>query len=245
VSYDFHITPEELEQIDRFLHDQMSVAEAEAFAASVQADRSMQEKVQAVRLTILGINESVLAGKLNEYHKAVKPSQTVEGRIARFSGKWAFAAAALLLVCLGAWWTIRTLSTHQRLYSEYYQPDPGLMTLMSSGSNNYTFEKAMVEYKNGEYDKALKAWSTMLSERPDNDTLLYFIGAASQANSEKTAAIEYLQRVAVDSNSAFQKDACWYLGLAYLSIGEKGKAIDNLKRSEHQQSIALIHALTH
>jgi tetratricopeptide (TPR) repeat protein len=204
----------------------------------------LQEKVQAVRLTILGINESVLTGKLNEYHQAVKPSQPVGGRIVRFSGKWAFAAAAVLLVCLGGWWAIRTLSTNQRLYSKYYQPDPGLMTLMSSGTNNYTFEKAMVEYKNGEYDKALKAWSTLLSKRPHNDTLIYFIGAASQAKADKTAAIEYLQRVAADSNSVFQKDACWYLGLAYLSIGEKDKAIGNLKRSEHPQSIALIHALT-
>ena len=244
MSYDEDITQEELEQVERYLQNEMSHDEAEAFATKIGQNENLSRKVNEVRLTILGIREAALSERLDHYHDDVKQVHKKESRRMLFPGKWAIAASVAVIVALSAWWISQRTNTDQRLYSAYYRPDPGLMTLMSSETSSYTFEKAMVEYKNGEYDKALKAWGTLLSKAPHNDTLLYFIGAASQAKSDETAAIEYLQQVAADSNSVFQKDAFWYLGLAYLNIGEKRKAIDNLERSEHPQSIALIDALT-
>ncbi len=89
----------------------------------------------------------------------------------------------------------------------------------------------MVEYKNGEYAKHWKTWSALLKQNPGNDTLIYFIGAASQAKGDDDRAIENLQQVAADSSSFFYKDACWYLGLSYLKKGDTKRAAEYIERS--------------
>lgn len=240
MNYSNNISPEELKEIERFLQNEMKADESAAFSNRMQADEQWRNNVNEVRLMLLAINEATLQERLNDYHSEIK-SPEKKTKLFSINRNWGIAASVLLLIAAATWWITQN-NHNERLYSRYYTPDPGLMTMMSV-SDNYHFEKAMVEYKNGKYDKALIEWSSLLKENPANDTLLYFMGAALQAKEDKTAAIKYLQRVAADSNSAFQKDACWYLGLVYMNKGEKDKAIDYLQKSEHPQSIGLIHAL--
>ncbi len=107
-------------------------------------------------------------------------------------------------------------------------------------STDYDFEKAMVEYKNGEYEKAFTAWNILLKQRPENDTLIYFTGVAAQAQEKDSIAINRLQQVVNNSKSTFYKDANWYLGLLYLKQGEPQKAISYIQQSGYPKSKDLI-----
>lgn len=244
MKYDQNISPEELEQIEKYLQNNMNADEAASFAAKMQEDEEMRRKVNEVKLTFLGINEAVLTGKLQGYHEEMKPLIRQKKARALFPWRWSLAASVILLMAITTWWISHNANTNERIYSNYYKPDPGLMTLMSSGNTNYEFEKAMVEYKNGEYDKALRTWSKQLKEKPGNDTLLYFTGAAAQAMHNDELAIRNLQPVADNNQSSFQKDASWYLGLAYLEEGRKEKARFYIEKSENSQSHQLLKELS-
>ena len=111
------------------------------------------------------------------------------------------------------------------MFLEYFSPDPGLPTVMGN-NDNYPFYEAMVDYKEGNYDVAIKKWRGLLVSKPNNDTLNYFLGVAHLANDDSKSAIPYLEKIDV-SESFFGKDAKHYLGLAHLKSGdiEKAKAL--------------------
>ena len=72
MSYDEDITQEELEQVERYLQNEMSHDEAEAFATKIGQNENLSRKVNEVRLTILGIREAALSERLDHYHDEVK-----------------------------------------------------------------------------------------------------------------------------------------------------------------------------
>lgn len=220
----------------------MDVTGLKRFEALLQEDPLLAEKVAEVKLLMTGIAESELAEKLNDYHKEIEIPATRTRKLKPSAMRWSIAASVALLVALSAWWGLQK-DSDSNIYNQYYKPDPGLMTVMSADNSNYVFEKAMVEYKTGEYGKARTAWEQLLKQKPGNDTLLYFIGAASQATDDMDVAVRYLQPVAEDSNSRFQKDALWYLGLIYLHKGDKTNAQKYLQASEHEKSGQVLQVL--
>lgn len=236
-----NISPEELERIERFLTNEMPENEAIAFAGELKGNTILQEKTEEVRLLLLGISEQSLQNRLDDFHKeiGVRVVSKKNTPVVTLREKLLIAASVLAIISLSLWWFLQNESQSEKIYSNYYKPDPGLATVMGSTSD-YDFEKAMVEYKNGEYEKALKAWQALLAKKPGNDTLVYFIGSAYQAMGDNDNAINNLQQITADSNSAFYKDACWYLGLSYLKKAETNKAIDLIQRSGHSQADAIL-----
>ena len=83
----------------------------------------------------------------------------------------------------------------------------------------------MLDYKTGNYIKAINEWSKLKTGTSSNDTLNYFLGAAQQADGNNASAIALLQSMTADAEKPFYKDACWYTGLALLKQGKINKAI--------------------
>ena len=225
------ISTEEFERIERFLNGEMPEAEAVAFEQQLSTDKTLQSNTQEIKLLLLGIQEQSLKEQLNSYDVAAgKPT----GKLISIRRRLMIAASIIIILGLGTWALLLNNTSSKNIYSRFYKPDPGLATSMGT-ADNYDFEKAMVEYKNNEYDKAIVAWNSLLKQKPSNDSLQYFIGAAYQANGDDDNAIKHLRPVADNGQSAFNKDACWYLGLSYLRKKENQQAIGYIQRSEHPQ----------
>jgi tetratricopeptide (TPR) repeat protein len=243
VKYDYDISPEELEQIDRFINQEMSEEEAVSFRQLLLSNRTLQQKVEEVKNLSTGIAEAVLKNSLDKYHQELPPKPAIKKM-----GKWvpmraaAWIAASVVFALILGWWLFIKPTKSEELYSRYYKPDPGLMTTMGI-SDNYVFEKAMVEYKNGDYDKAIEGWNSLLALHPSSDTLHYFLGEAWQASKHFENAIPHLQKVLSKGDSPFYQDASWYLGLIYLRQQETEKARDLLQRSARPESRQLLEAL--
>ncbi len=235
-----HINPEDLAVIEQYLQDELTGKKRDLFLRRMDQEPGFREKVQEVRLLLLGIAESSLEEKLDHFHKDSITS--VPGKRVRLVYP-AIAASLLLLVSLGVWWLSREPHREHALYTAYYKPDPGLMTVMSAEEDNYDFERAMVAYKNEEYDKAISIWKPQLAGKPGNDTLVYFLGAAYQARGHSDSALYYIREVAGQSASAFYKDANWYLALLYIRMGKNDEARECLSRSGHSKSGALLKQL--
>jgi tetratricopeptide (TPR) repeat protein len=245
LKYANNITAEEFERIERFLTNEMEEDESKAFEQELSSNEELREKSEEIKLFLLGIKEHSLEQELQHFHRDIVPATRLKKKAAIVSPwkKLAVAASILALIAVGIWWFMQDLNTYDTIYGRYYTPDPGLATVMSS-SADYNFDKAMVEYKNGEYDKALKNWEDLYKANPANDTLAYFIGAAYMAKKDNNRAIENFMQVVKNKEGAFYRDACWYLGLSYLKQNNANLAVEYIQKSNHSQREAILKTIT-
>jgi tetratricopeptide (TPR) repeat protein len=245
LNYDYNISEDELKFIEGYLTKTLESEERDAFEKELLQNKALQQKTEELRLLILGIQEASLKVKLPEFHQGIDHNQSsvpINVRKKFIFSRWVIAASILFFVSLGVWALWLRQPLHEKLYSTHYYPDPGLATVMSK-SDSYDFEKAMVAYKNGDYQQALNAWEGLLAQKPTNDTLLYFMGSAELAMGKYERAKEKLESVARNNTSVFQHDAYWYLGLYYLRTNQIKSAIDYLNQSNYPEASALINEI--
>jgi predicted Zn-dependent protease len=239
-----NITQDDFEYIEAYLNHTLSKEEVVAFEKRLKKDKTFAAAVEDIRLAIAGIETQALKEQLNTFHAEIdtdKKAITNSDRKVIYMHWKKIAVVAILLIVAGSW-LFFNLNSNARLYSKYYKPDPGLPTAMSSNTN-YEFYNAMVSYKRGEYDKALKIWKDQLRTKAENDTLNYFVGSALMADEQETQAIPFLQEVTTQNQSVFTNDAWYYLGLAYLKTNEEAKAIEALEQSDLPKAKTLLENL--
>lgn len=236
------ITPEEFEIIEQYIMKQLPAEEYDAFTNRLETDRALQNKLHSVRLLLLGVQKSSLTHHIEKYHQELSSLKKNVGYSAGkvFSMKgWLAAASIIIIAGIGALLYFNSFNKEVKLFTQYYQPDPGLISPMGI-SDNYLFDRAMIDYKTGNYAKAISSWENLLQANPVNDTLNYFLGSAYLAMDQNTKAIDYFQIVTHQQESYFFKDACWYMGLALLKSGKKKEAISFIEKSDHQDKETLL-----
>lgn len=242
---DYSISIPELENIEAYLLGTMSIDQQHAFEASMHTNEEWRKKVDEVKLLLAGIETVSLKERLDVYHEKIRQSQPVvenTGRIIPIHRRFWVAAAVLLLTVVSVWWYTQRETKLERLYNAYYKPDPGLMSAMGIG-DNYLFNRAMLDYKTGNYKRAIEQWSQLQQTARHNDTVNYFLGVAEQAGGNGEAAIALLASVASDTARSFYKDACWYMGLALLKKGNVKDAVLYLQKSSRPESTDLINQI--
>ncbi|RYF87268.1 MAG: hypothetical protein EON98_01065 [Chitinophagaceae bacterium] len=237
------ISQEEWETLERYLHHRLTPAERIEFESQLSANVSLQSKLVEVRLLMVAIGEPALQEKLNDFHREM-PATAKEYHIRSKSShlkNWLIAASVLLIVGVGGWLLLNG-NSNEKLFASYFRPDPGLITAMSA-TDNYVFEKAMIDYKRGDYPSAIQAWDSLQKIQPENDTLNYFLGVANLANENPKQAVMYLQKVTVSATGFFKDDAYWYLGLALMKEGKKEEAKTVIQKSTHPSKEELLQKL--
>ncbi len=240
----YNISTDELQNIEQYLVGEAGAEERIAFENKMATDAAWAAKVNEVRLLLTGIETASLKDRLDSYHTSIKKNQLHQsgGKVISFSRKLMMAASIALLVSILAWLFLLRENKYEKLYAAYYKPDPGLMSAMGV-SGNYLFNKAMLDYKTGNYKKAIEEWSKLKTAMSPNDTLNYFLGAAQQADGNNEAAVALLQSIANDTVNPFYKEACWYTGLSLLKQGKTNEAIPYLEKSGRPESAELISKL--
>lgn len=237
-----NISQEELEAIEQFIFHKMNEEETAAFTKKLNTDLALQHKLETVKLLFVGIQEVELEKKLDDFHNSLL--STKKNRIQLPTKtfalkKWLVAASVLIVVCLASILLLNQDTKEEKLFAAYFHPEPGLISSMGT-SDNYLFDHAMVDYKVGDYDAALKTWETLLESKPGNDTLNYFIGSAWLMKDNEETAIAYFKKVIDNDNSPFRNDAFWYTGLALIKSNRKTEALNFIEKSEHENKAALL-----
>jgi tetratricopeptide (TPR) repeat protein len=238
------ISQEEFEEIEKFILKQMSAAEQDAFSKRLLADAGWQQKLETVKLLLIGVQEVELTKKLQDFHTDLSSSakkHQVLGKTAVLK-KWLIAASVIVIASFVSLYFLTGNTKGKQLFVDFYRPDPGLLSAMST-TENYLFDRAMVDYKTGDYLEAIEIWKDLLTSKPNNDTLNYFLGSAYLAKEKNEIAIIHFQKVLANENSYFQKDAFWYTGLALLKGKKITQAIPFIEKSEHHNKEALLKKL--
>lgn len=229
-----NITEEELEKIEQFLEGKLPSGEASAFQKRIQEDSQWAEKLNITRLTILGIREAALSDTLKNIplNKENAPVIPIKRKKLGMVLSLTAAAAALVIVVISLTMSGVFSGKNSRLFSEYFQPDTGLITSMGV-TESYDFEVAMIDYKSGKYTDAIEKWTLLRKGHENNDTLNYFIGSSYLALKDPKPAIPYFQEVITKKDGVFFHDANWYLGLALIKTGKTAEAIPYIAASNH------------
>lgn len=230
---DINLAKEDWELFDAYTEGALTSEEEK----KLREDPLFDEKLKVYRQTISLVQERALMQKMQEWQSEIPQ------KMHRPVWKWYLytaAASIVALMILGIWkWT--AIGTGS-LYKEFYRTDPGLATTMSV-SEQYDFDEAMVDYKTGDYQKAIKKWEELYAFDPQNDTLNYFIGCALLARGNAQESVPYFERTTNRKDSYFMSDAYWYWGLALLKDGHKDKAAEKIQQSNHAAKQRLLEQL--
>ena len=237
---------QDFERIEKYLLGEMGPEERAGFEQELSNNADLQAALEQTRLLVRGIEYAGMKGMMDDFHNMI-PDNAHENRYIQTTFKtmrnkmmpYLIAASVLLLVVLGVWWLTNLQPAHEKLFARHYQPDPGLITPMSSGEN-YLFYAGMVEYRLGNYDNAIDKWSQVLNQKPLNDTLSYFLGVAFLSVNDLSSATAMLNDAVAHTQSVFIDDAWYYLGLAHLKKGNWEKALAALKESRHENAEKVI-----
>ncbi len=225
---------EEFERIERYLTGRMDDNEKPDFEASLKTDPRLRKQTEEVRALLHAIEEKKLREKLDDFHEELTAGNRRVISVRPFL-KYAIAASIALLIGLGVWLLSVRKTPDEKLFSQYFKPDPGLVTPMST-TPDYEFYRGMVDYKQGKYKPAIRRWRPLIEQKPKNDTLNFYLGVAWLAQGENKKAIVYLSKAVKYPNSTFINEAWYYLGLALLKEGHSEKAIHSFKKSNLENS---------
>ncbi|MBC8767753.1 hypothetical protein H4O18_07090 [Arenibacter sp. BSSL-BM3] len=243
--YPKYISQEKQELFERYLLNEMDKAEQLAFLAKLDADASLNAEFNEFKKLFSAVEEASLHERMNEYHKTFETYSSKEATSKKrfpFRINYGIAASVILLLSLGGIWYFNGGNKTEKLFDEFYSPDPGLPTVMGD-TNNYDFYEAMVAYKHGDYDQAIEKWKKLLVTKQQNDTLNYFLASAQMAIGDEKAANAGFLKVIANKGSVFEDEAYFYLGLEALKRGAIPEAKSLLELSKKEASKELLNHL--
>lgn len=239
-----YISQEEFERIERFLVGEMPEDERHSFEKEISENEALRQYVAEISIILQEVATNKLRDAMNDFHEELVDSNTVESlpQSLKRTVWWPWAVAASIALALCLWVFIGNQNANERLFTAYFTPDPGLVTAMGV-SDQYEFDRGMVDYKMGQYQSAIDRWEKLLQQKPENDTLNYFLGSSYLAARQGEKAIAHFQTTLNAENSLFAEDAWWYLGLTWLRQGDIEKAKEALLRSSKPEAKMLLEEL--
>jgi len=208
------LSERDFERIERFILDRMDSEEHKAFQREMETDEDLRQAVVEQSELIKSIEAEGLKAELDSIH-----SELYAMGKKKKSPFLLLSIAASLAVLVGfSFWYFNLGDESSDLYAEYSYTDPGLPVPMSA-SDNYDFYDAMVDYKTEDYHEAIHKWGVLLDAEPQNDTLIYYIGASYFNMDSLDLAQSYLKEISNSTDSKFIYKARYMLFLSELKKG--------------------------
>ncbi len=140
--------------------------------------------------------------------------------------RWTAAAAVLLLlaVLLSELFLPASPPLPEELFREYYTSYPCDVPLSYRGDTaspglQEALREGLSSYTAGDYHQAARHLGRFLALQPNHASANFFNGMAYLESGQALPAVPYLQ-AAASLPGIYRDQACWYLSLAYLRVGD-------------------------
>jgi tetratricopeptide (TPR) repeat protein len=243
------ISQPDFEAIEQYLNNELDEPSRLALELRMEKDAAFADEVEGIRKAIQGVELAFFRKSLALDVESSKQATAKTAPLWLHNLKWISAVAALAIGIVLAlwWWRTRQPIVIEDYYSQYFRPEPGLAVPMGVAESP-RFAEAMTQYKLGDYDSALRSFQNLLSQKPNSDTLLYFIASAQLNRGKAVEAAATFKQVLNMRDSKFFDDALWYAALAALKQGRVDDCARALLKMPdhspyHQDAQALLKAL--
>ena len=217
------------ERIDKFLHDQMTSEEREAFLNDLRTDKDLRDEAQSLAMLIKEMKEQQAKEDAEIIEEVLSAKRVVsakrKAKIIRMMKRVGPIAAMLVIVFSIGLGGNQLYVAHRMnvLFDEYYEP--------------YHYEKTLTARSRGGESDVEKELADLFNQ----------VGAAKDIK----PVIEKLQTIYDNINyeyeySLYAVDITWYLALAYIKDKNKEKAKELLllmKENDDERAIQLLEEL--
>lgn len=139
---------------------------------------------------------------------------------------WYAAASTIIFVIVFSSLTRHKNYTNQQLYTSYYQPYKiGANVSRSVSASPNELSTALSYMDRGNYPAALKLLKSASTNEQDGFGIKFYSGVAYQELGEYNNAISSFNDVVKQADNLLVEQAEWYIGLCYLRIEEREKAL--------------------
>jgi tetratricopeptide (TPR) repeat protein len=247
-----------VEEIDNYLSGELEEHLKNSFEDEIISNKHLASEVKLFGEIDQALGEKDVMDLRTSLTSLVKDSNSTEIRGMRSSlslklnSRFWYAVAASIVVLVG----INILfysqsSTNPKIYSEFYQPHEYNNGLTRSAMNaeELLINQALTMLSLKEYDKALKLFSDILVKDNKNPAANFYAGTIYQVKEKYVDAIQSYIKVIEEGDNLFTEQADWYLGLCYLKMDQREKAIGKFYKISkgngyyHQQSISILNKL--
>lgn len=230
---------EDMVLMERYLNGDLSGEELLAFEKQLKEDKTLQQRLK----TLGNLKEGIVQAGRKDLHSEIKQWEENELPIARtipiWKRSWTMGIAAVLVIGITAIMLWPQSENSNELFKAYFEPYPNvIMPTVRGGEVNEpsTVQKAYRAYDEGNYTEAVQFFENL---EVKDDGSLFYLGNSYLAIHETENAIQVLEKL-VNEQSQFDEEAKWFLGLAYLKIGDNAMARDTfgkIKSERYQNKI--------
>ena len=225
-----------IEEIDSYLNDELdehaqALLEDELLVNSgLAADLTFHREVDKA---IMETDVMALRASLESISQKERDRSSEKLGVATPKRKklfWYAVASSIVLMFVFSSLIRHKTYTSQQLYSSYYQPyKNGASVTRSASVSANELSTALREIDRGDYAGALTLLKIASAKEQDGFSVNFYSGVAYQELGEFKSAINSFSEVVRHGDNLLVEQSEWYIGLCYLRIEEREKAIEQLR----------------
>ena len=135
-------------------------------------------------------------------------------------------AAAVLIVGVILIKSLVPSENNENLYKEFFKPMYAVSPITRGNNSGFSaqYVEALKKYNQEDYRSAANLFNDIIKQNGTLEAPHLFQGITQLELGNHDLAISHFSKV-VESSQEYLKEAQWYLGLSYLKMGDKSKAI--------------------
>ncbi len=258
------ISEKDIEIIERYLLGECEEKEVDAINQRIEIDKEFADEIRFMKAVINGSKEegrndykerlkTVEKDVVDEIEYAVdediREQVSGEGNKSHLmlNKRIYYVLAVAALIVAGVFIFIPD-NTDRQLYEAYFQPYPNEVVPYTRGQQvPEEFEhldaleynsivQAMKYYDQGNYKEALKLFTGNVAQSENNAGILFYKSICQLETNKEIQAIGNFSYILSLTTPPLEKQAEWYLALAYLKTNQTGKATQLLEKIHNEKS---------
>lgn len=219
------------ETIKKYLANELSPTERNAFEQEMENDDFLKESVEGFEMAnsqwsndSIHHIESALNNKIDEKVKENKNGKIVFLNFIKL-------AAAACFIGIISFTVYRSFFSNnnideQQIYASYFKPLTNADAVVRGENDNSDEMKAVQAYEKEDYFEAVNYYQKLVANNPDNVKNNLFLGISFLGTNQPKKAIDVLNNIT--TSTEFHYDIYWYLALAYIKNKELQNALTTL-----------------
>jgi tetratricopeptide (TPR) repeat protein len=221
---------DQLDDIEKYLMDEMTNSEREAFEKKIKEDRMLKEKVDHFRSLLKGIESGFnreLKSLLQEEEMRLRNSNNREKNKTRTLYYAVGLAASIALIIVMVFITKNQPPDNEALFLSYYQPYPNVESPVARSDSKKGDAYAL--YENGNYPEALELFDKLVAENPSDPAPVFYLGICNLELNNTEMAIAFFKSIQTFDLNKYTRPASWYLALSYFKTDDIQNAVTILE----------------